>query len=45
LIVNVVFAGIEGPAASRPSPDDLCSSIEKAVARLDLIATRLERQS
>ena len=45
LIVNVVFAGIEGPAASKPSPNDLCSSIEKAVARLDLIATRLERKS
>ena len=45
LIVNVVFAGIARPAASTPSSDELCASIEKAVARLDAVATRLEQQS
>jgi len=45
LIVNVVFAGIATPAASTPSPDELCASIEKTVARLDAVVTRLEQQS
>jgi AcrR family transcriptional regulator len=45
LIVNVVFAGIARPAAATPSPGELCASIEKTVARLDAVATRLEQQS
>jgi len=44
LIVNLVFSGIQNPADTAFSLSDAYSRIEQTVARLDTIATRIERQ-
>lgn len=44
LIVTFVFAGIQSPATTAVSPNDATSRIEQAAARLDAVASRLEKQ-
>ncbi|MGP8121339.1 MAG: TetR family transcriptional regulator [Xanthobacteraceae bacterium] len=41
LIMDIVFAGIEKPAA--PAPSDNCSRVQKTVERLEALAERMEK--